>query len=39
MDELVKKYQGVAPWCIMFSDDVVLVNENTNVLEGKLERW
>lgn len=26
------------PWCIMFVDNVALVNENKNMLEGKLKR-
>lgn len=26
-------------WSMMFADDVVLVNKNKNVSEGKLERW
>lgn len=39
MDQLIKEVQNEAPWCLMFADNVVLVNENINVLEGKLEHY
>lgn len=39
MDELTKSIQDGAPRWMMFADDAVLVNENINLLEGKIERW
>lgn len=39
MNEFTKGVQNKIPWCIMLADYVGLVNENTNMLEGKLERW
>lgn len=39
MDELAKGVQEKVSWCMMFVDYVVLVEENTQVLEDTLERW
>lgn len=38
MDKLTKSLQDKAFWCMMFVDDMVLVHENKNVLEGILKR-
>lgn len=38
-DELTKSVQVETPWYMMFTDDMALVDENTTVLEGKLEHW
>lgn len=39
MDDLMKNVQGEASWYIMFVDNVLLVDENTNALESKLKYW
>lgn len=39
MNELRKGVQNEAPLCMSFADDVVLIDQNTNVLSNKLERW
>lgn len=39
MDKLTRGVQDRVLWCMMFADDVLLVDANANVLEGKLERW
>lgn len=36
MDEFAKCILNEAPLCILFADDVVFVDKNTNVLGGKL---
>lgn len=38
MDELTKNVHDEVPWCMLFADDVVLVDEKINGLEGKIER-
>jgi Reverse transcriptase (RNA-dependent DNA polymerase) len=30
MDEITKDIQGDIPWCILFADDVVLIDESRN---------
>lgn len=37
MDELTKSVLDEASWCMMYADDVVLVCDNTNMLNGELE--
>lgn len=37
MIELTKRVQDEGPWCTIFADDGVSVNENTIMLEGKFE--
>lgn len=37
MDELTKGIQDEEHWYIIFANDVISVNENISVLEGKLE--
>lgn len=38
-DKLAKGIEDKASWCIMFADDVVILDENKEVLDGKLEHW
>ena len=37
MDELTKHIQDDIPWCIMFADDVILVDETARGVNAKLE--
>ena len=39
MDELTRGIQDVLPWCILFVDDIVLVDESRDGVNTKLERW
>lgn len=39
MNALTKSVQYEAPRCKMFEDDVIVVHESVNVLDGKFERW
>ena len=39
MDEVTRNIQGDIPWCMLFADDVVLVNERQAVVNRKLELW
>jgi hypothetical protein len=39
MDEVTRDIQGSIPWCMLFSDDVVLVDENRTWVDQKLELW
>ncbi len=39
MDEFTKSIQEEVPWCIFFSDDIVLVNEIRYGVDIKLEIW
>lgn len=38
MDELMKIIQDEAPWYMKFADDVDLVDDNLNVIEGIFKR-
>lgn len=38
LDALTKGVQEKAPCCMKFADDVILVKENTQALEDKIER-
>lgn len=38
MDELTRAIHDDIPWCMMFADDIVLVDE-TDGVERKLELW
>lgn len=33
-----KDVQGRVPWCMVFENEI-LFNENTNILQGKLDCW
>ncbi|KAJ7957409.1 Retrovirus-related Pol polyprotein LINE-1 [Quillaja saponaria] len=39
MDELTYNIQDRAPWCMLFADDIVLVDETREGLNSKLEMW
>ncbi len=39
MDELTKTIQDEVPRCMMFADDIVLVDETRQGVESKLELW
>jgi len=39
MDELTKAIQDEIPWCMLFVDDIVLVNETRAGINAKLELW
>jgi Reverse transcriptase (RNA-dependent DNA polymerase) len=37
IDEITKDIQGDIPWCMLFADDVVLIDENRIGVNKKLE--
>jgi hypothetical protein len=39
MDEVTRDIQGGITWCILFVDDVVLVDESRTGVDQKLELW
>ena len=39
MDEVTRNIQGNIPWCMLFADDVVLVEESRAGVIRKLELW
>jgi Reverse transcriptase (RNA-dependent DNA polymerase) len=39
MDEIIKDIQGEIPWCMLFADDVVLIDESRIEINQKLELW
>lgn len=39
MDELKRDIEYEVPWCMSFSDDIVLVDESRAKIIPKLERW
>jgi Reverse transcriptase (RNA-dependent DNA polymerase) len=39
MDEITKDIQGYIPWCMLFVDDVVLIDESKIGVNQKLELW
>ena len=39
MDEVTRNIQGDIPLCILFADDVVLVDESQAGVNRKLELW
>ncbi|KAL0919445.1 hypothetical protein M5K25_011539 [Dendrobium thyrsiflorum] len=39
MDVLTRHLQEVVPWCMLFADDILLVDKTREGVEGKLELW
>jgi hypothetical protein len=39
MDEVTRDIQGDIPWCMLFVDDVVLMDESRTGVDQKLELW
>ena len=39
MDEVTRDIQGDILWCMLFADDVVLVDESRTGVNQKLELW
>jgi Reverse transcriptase (RNA-dependent DNA polymerase) len=39
MDEITKDIQRDIPWCMLFADDVVLIDESRIGVDQKLELW
>jgi hypothetical protein len=39
IDEVTRDIQGDFPWCMLFADDVVLVNDSRTGVNRKLELW
>ena len=39
MDEVTQDIQGDIPWCMMFADDVVLVDDSQAKVNRKLKMW
>jgi hypothetical protein len=39
MDEVTKDIQGGIPWCMLFTDDVILMDESRTEVDQKLKLW
>ena len=39
MDELTRAIQDEIPWCMLFADDIILVDEMRAGVNVKLELW
>nr|XP_009788851.1 PREDICTED: uncharacterized protein LOC104236591 [Nicotiana sylvestris] len=39
MDVLSRHIQGEVPWCILFADDIVLIDETRSGVNTRLEVW
>jgi hypothetical protein len=39
MDEVIRDIQGNIPWCMLFADNVVLIDESQARVNKKMELW
>ncbi|XP_060182381.1 uncharacterized protein LOC132612053 [Lycium barbarum] len=39
MDALTSHIQGEVPWCMLFADDIVLIDESRSSVNARLEVW
>jgi hypothetical protein len=39
MDEVTRDIQGGISWCMLFADDVILVDESRTGVDQKLDLW
>ena len=39
MDEITKSIHEDIPWCMLFSDDIILIGETKEEVNKKLELW
>ena len=39
MDELTRSIQEEVPWCMLFADDIVLIDETRTKVNDRLEAW
>jgi len=39
MDELTRGIQDEIPWCMLFANDIVLIDETQEGVNTKLEQW
>ncbi|KAH0664891.1 hypothetical protein KY285_026097 [Solanum tuberosum] len=39
MDELTRSIQERVPWCMLFADDIVLIDETRDRVDARLEVW
>lgn len=39
MDELTRHIQDEVPWCMLFADDIVLMEETRDRVNDRLEVW
>ena len=39
MDELTKHIHDAIPWCMLFADDIVLIDETKSGVNAKLDVW
>ena len=39
MDVLTRDIQHELPWCMLFADEIVLIDETRNGVNAKLEVW
>ncbi|KAK4373255.1 hypothetical protein RND71_008639 [Anisodus tanguticus] len=39
MDGLTQQIQGEVPWCMLFADDIVLIDETRSGVNDKLDVW
>lgn len=39
MDVLARHIQGEVPWCMLFEDDIILINETREGVKAQLKVW